>query len=262
MANPQIENGYTKVANEIVEALCAIRIPGEARQVIDVVIRKTYGYNKKEDHISLSQFCLSTRMRRGDVCRAINKAVEMNIIKVISKKANAIGNIYSVVKDFDSWKPLAKKRRGVAKKLMSISKKANLVVAKKRHTKDSIKYSIKDTYSASEEITEIRGEELEEAIPDLRPIQHANVNNEYSPEFLEMFEIYPKKVGKRAANAVWEKLRPPTDRVRVSILSNKKTREWQEEGGRYVPHFATWLQGERWEDEVKEKTIKVLDLSK
>ena len=139
MANPQLENGYTKVANEIFEALCGIRIPGETRQVIDVVIRKTYGYNKKEDCISLSQFCLLTKMRRGDVCRAINKAVSMNILKVISKEANGKGNKYCVVKDFDSWKSLAKKRRGVANKLMSISKKANKGVAKKLHTKERVK---------------------------------------------------------------------------------------------------------------------------
>ena len=163
MANPQLENGYTKVANEIFEALCGIRIPGETRQVIDVVIRKTYGYNKKEDCISLSQFCLLTKMRRGDVCRAINKAVSMNILKVISKEANGKGNKYCVVKDFDSWKALAKKRRGVANKLMSISKKANKGVAKKLHTKERVKETIKE----SVETSSTEGFSLKEAIKKL-----------------------------------------------------------------------------------------------
>ena len=27
--------------------------------------------------------------------------------------------------------------------------------------------------------------------------------------------------------------------------------EWAEDGGRYIPHPATWLNGERWEDEVR-----------
>ena len=47
MANPQKENGYTSIANDIVEALAGIRIPGEARQCLDVILRKTYGWNKK-----------------------------------------------------------------------------------------------------------------------------------------------------------------------------------------------------------------------
>src|SRR3990167_2713389 len=163
MANPQVENGYLRIATEIFEALCGIRIPGETRQVIDVVIRKTYGYNKKEDCISLSQFCLLTKMRRGDVCRAINKAVSMNILKVISKEANGKGNKYCVVKDFDSWKSLAKKRRGVANKLMSISKKANKGVAKKLHTKERVKETIKE----SVETSSTEGFSLKEAIKKL-----------------------------------------------------------------------------------------------
>lgn len=124
MANPQLENGYVKIANDIFDALSRIRISGEARQVLDVIIRKTYGFNKKEDAISLSQFCLATGMRRGDVIRGAKKLQGMNII---SKKANEVANIYRVNKDFDTWNPLAKKRRGegVAKKQITISKKAN-----------------------------------------------------------------------------------------------------------------------------------------
>ena len=38
MANPQTENGYTKIANEIMEALAHIRIPGEAMQVLLVIL--------------------------------------------------------------------------------------------------------------------------------------------------------------------------------------------------------------------------------
>ena len=49
MVSPQWENGYTKIANEILESLARIRINGEARQVLDVIIRKTYGYGKKTE---------------------------------------------------------------------------------------------------------------------------------------------------------------------------------------------------------------------
>ena len=57
MANPQRENGHVDIANEIMDKLCRYRIPGEVRQVMDTVFRKTYGWNKKADRISLSQFC-------------------------------------------------------------------------------------------------------------------------------------------------------------------------------------------------------------
>ncbi len=121
MASPQTENGYTKIANEILDHLAKLRINGEAMQVLWVVFRKTYGFNKKEDAIALSQFVESTGMRKPDVCRALNK---LESIGVISKKANAVANKYVFIKNYDLWKPLAKKRT-LAKKRMAVSNKAN-----------------------------------------------------------------------------------------------------------------------------------------
>lgn len=80
MANPQIENGYTRIANEIMDALAKIRIPGQARQVLDFILRKTYGWNKKTDMISLSQFVEGTGLSKVAVCKGINKLLGMNII--------------------------------------------------------------------------------------------------------------------------------------------------------------------------------------
>ncbi|MBI5447822.1 MAG: replication protein [Gammaproteobacteria bacterium] len=65
MVTPQCEDGYTKIANELLEALARIRIPGETHQVLDTVLRKTYGYGKKEDAISLSQFVLATGLSKS-----------------------------------------------------------------------------------------------------------------------------------------------------------------------------------------------------
>ena len=135
MANPQIDNGYTKIANEIYDALCKIRIPGEAHQILHVVIRKTYGFNKKQDWIALSQFCLMTGLKRPNVCRAINKLKIMNIIIVIQKDNGDI-RLYRFNKDFDTWKPLSKKIT-LSKKIMSVIQKDNEALSKKIHTKDN-----------------------------------------------------------------------------------------------------------------------------
>ena len=121
MSSPQLENGYTKIANELLDALCRIRISGEARQVLDFIIRKTYGFNKKEDIIALSQICLGTGLKKSTTCKATNKLISMNMI---TKKDNALGNIYRFNKDFDSWKPLPKKIT-LPKKEMSVTKKGN-----------------------------------------------------------------------------------------------------------------------------------------
>jgi len=137
MASPQTKNGFTRIANEIMDALTRTRIPGEARQCLDFIIRKTYGYGKKEDAISLSQFSYFTGLHRSSVCRGINQLVEM---KLIYKKATSLIAKYRFNKDFDTWQVVAKVRRGKnATSQFSKSgsrKNANQVVAKVRHTKE------------------------------------------------------------------------------------------------------------------------------
>ena len=90
MANPQLENGHLKIANEIWDALCRIRIPGEQMQVLMVIIRKTYGFNKKSDGIPLSQFTEATGINRQNVIRAINGLLSKKIINVIKKDNTGI----------------------------------------------------------------------------------------------------------------------------------------------------------------------------
>lgn len=114
MANPQLENGHTKIANDILDALCRYRIPGEERQVVDCILRKTYGWNKKRDEISLSQFVEATGLSKHRVAECIKRLVEKKII--IMKKNKSVTNIgkdnghtYGFNKDFEKWKVLPKK---------------------------------------------------------------------------------------------------------------------------------------------------------
>jgi phage replication O-like protein O len=134
MANPQRENGHTRIANEILEALARTRLNDESRRVLDVILRKTYGFNKKQDAISLSQFVLATSLMKSCVCRAVKRLINMNII---IKIANGDITMYQFNKDFDTWKSLAKLLT-LAKPLMTISETANKPLAKQRHTKETI----------------------------------------------------------------------------------------------------------------------------
>jgi len=145
LANPQCKNGYLKIANEIMDALIRIRIPGEARQILDFIIRKTYGFNKKRDAIPLSQFVEATGIRRPNIVRSIIKLETMRIIK---KETGATTN-YMFNKNFDEWKPLSKKIRGVSKKITGCLKIDNKPVSKKRHSKDITKDNIQKTSNMS-----------------------------------------------------------------------------------------------------------------
>jgi phage replication O-like protein O len=105
MMGPQCEDGYTKVANELLEALYKIRIPGESMQIFLMILRRTYGYGRKSDRIALSQF-QETGIKKSHVQRAISKLEDMKLITVEGSHHNVI---YSVNKFHGDWVPVPKK---------------------------------------------------------------------------------------------------------------------------------------------------------
>lgn len=136
---PQLEDGYIRIATELWEAFMKIRIPGEARQILNAIIRKTYGWQKKWDTISLSQFEKMTGIKQPNIVRARKKLLDMNLI--IIKKDNKDNVSYCIQKDYHKWRPLSKKIT-LSKKIMAVIKKDNESLSKKIDTKDT---NTKDT---------------------------------------------------------------------------------------------------------------------
>jgi len=70
--------------------------------------------------------------------------------------------------------------------------------------------------------------------------------------FDKFWEIYPRKVGKGAARRKWKSLNCDAifDEIVQAVNSYRKTEQW--ENIRYIPHPATFLYQERWEDEIPE----------
>jgi phage replication O-like protein O len=116
MANPQTENGYIRIANEIWEALAKIRISGEARQVFDAIVRKTWGWNKKSASIPLTQLEEMTGLRKSRIIESRKKLLKMNLI-FVTKKGNSLSVKYCINKNFDEWEPLPKKVKNAGKVL-------------------------------------------------------------------------------------------------------------------------------------------------
>jgi len=128
MANPQKEDGYVAIANDIVEALSKQTISPDEWKTMLVILRKTYGWNKKEDWISLSQFCESTGMRKPHVCRSLSKLLQRGIItrsgNGITRIGNEWGSTYGFEKDFEKWNPLPKQVT-LPKQVMTVTQTGN-----------------------------------------------------------------------------------------------------------------------------------------
>jgi len=110
MADPQVENGHIKIANEIIEALCKIKLRSSDRRVFDAIMRKTYGFNKKADRLSIGQIMSSTGLSRRAVIYSMKNLQAKNMIVVQrNKKMNAKMkveneiNMVGIQKDHDKW---------------------------------------------------------------------------------------------------------------------------------------------------------------
>lgn len=77
---PDTDNGYVRLANGILQALALTDLTGAERRVLDVIFFKTYGFRKKTDKISLTQFEEFTGLPRRTITRSIDSLEKRNII--------------------------------------------------------------------------------------------------------------------------------------------------------------------------------------
>jgi len=73
-------------------------------------------------------------------------------------------------------------------------------------------------------------------------------------EFDQFWANYPKKVAKADARKAWlqtKDVRPDIAKLLSAITAACKTEQWMKSGGSFIPYPATWLRGERWEDELE-----------
>lgn len=98
--SPQVEEGYTRIANELLEAMATFGFTAHQWAVMMALIRKTYGYQKTHDDISASQLSEVCGVPRNHVSTALKKLYDMH---VITKKPGKYGLILGINKDYSMW---------------------------------------------------------------------------------------------------------------------------------------------------------------
>jgi phage replication O-like protein O len=103
MASPQCENGYTKIANELFEAILRTEFAGREFRVMLSVIRLTYGFGKKKDAISYGQISKITGISRRNVIHIINRLVSRATLGSVKGDTRKPSTIW-INKDYCQWK--------------------------------------------------------------------------------------------------------------------------------------------------------------
>ena len=127
---------YTQIQNNVLENLVSYRLNGTEYQVILTVIRKTNGFQKNNDWISLSQFEKITGKTKKSICSAINSLVKKSIL--VKKTTQGIKTEYGLNLELVKKTTLVYKTTLVKKTTPTSVEKVNQLVYKTTHTKESI----------------------------------------------------------------------------------------------------------------------------
>ncbi len=74
-------------------------------------------------------------------------------------------------------------------------------------------------------------------------------------DFDLFWAAYPKKKAKGDAQKAFKKVKAPIGVILSAVEKQKQSEQWRRDGGRFIPYPATWLNGQRWEDETDAPTF-------
>jgi len=243
--NPQKENGYTAIANEIMDVLCKTDLSGGQRRCLDFIFRKTYGFNKKEDDISYSQFSEGTGISVRKVREHLKELSGRNIITMhenvhtSAQKRAYLPTTYCFNKQYSQWK---EKTRVCTKTCIGMHENGKKVCTKTCNTKAINKR--KDFYadsaeSATEEFYKSKSGKL--------------LKGKRLESFNRFWNCFDFKNGKAAAADSWIKIPQLTNSLVDQICEAAKIEalrrpEIIKRGA--TPKWAQgWITERRWEDE-------------
>lgn len=103
MASPQRENGYTAIANELLEQIYLCSFNGTQLRIILFMLRYTYGFNRKSCEMSLSFLHSSVGGDKRTLRRELQKLINGNVIQIISEATFSSSRELAVNKNYEGW---------------------------------------------------------------------------------------------------------------------------------------------------------------
>jgi len=145
----QVENGnFTRIVNPLLDNLIKIPFKGCEIPVAIYLIRKTYGFNKTEDEISLSQFCKDLTRSKQTIVTALKNLQLVKIARLVRKgDSKKSSNVWAINKYYKTWELVSTVRLVKRKRGTSLTEGLKLVQTA-RHTKDSKENITKDIRAA------------------------------------------------------------------------------------------------------------------
>jgi phage replication O-like protein O len=104
LASPQKENGYTSIANELLEQIYRRRFSASQLKILLLVIRFTYGFNRRTATLSNTFIATGTGMHEITVSKEVGTLLRDNVLKLYKKPSFHNSRIIGINKDYGGWR--------------------------------------------------------------------------------------------------------------------------------------------------------------
>lgn len=170
----QLENNYTRIANKTLEKLAMTNLNGTQRRILDVVLRQTYGYQRKEHGLSINFISKATNIHKMQIQRELTSLFERRIVNVVQEATFNKSRVIALNENLSDWIDNIQ----LAKKL-TVNKSDNHTVSGKANT------------TVSGKANQIKKKE--------------NIKEKYSSLFEIFYKIYPRATEKKRTLTNWSK---------------------------------------------------------
>lgn len=201
MANPQREDGYTGIANEILEQLAKARLNGTQMRIVLAVIRFTYGFKRKEHPLSVTFLATAIDSNKRNVQRELESLIMQRVLL-----ASQVGRtrLLSLNKNYEEWElgEMEEKKKAAPKK-------------KKEYSPDSTYYKMADYF-----IKQIKAVAEDAGVPHLTAKADVQKSADDFRKLVELDGVEDKKLIYSVMQ--WTTVHPFW---RTNILSSNKFRK-------------------------------------
>lgn len=249
MTQADLDNGYTRIANEILDALALLDLSGREFRVLNAIIRRTYGFQKKVDWIALSQLVEMTGIAKENVSRILGGLQSKGIIIREGEGYTKKVGINTKLSEWCKVKTVVKSDNG------DVAKRQNVDADKLSETTTPIVESDKT-------IVEIDNNHVGFRQPQKKKesITKESITKERYVDFEKLWKSFDGRFGdkgaKKKANDEFDKIKPDNnlfDDMLRAVYEQTRDKELKNSQGQFCApfqHVERWLKNRRWEDEI------------
>ncbi len=247
MAGPQLGDGFTRIANELLDAVCRYKFNGAQFRLIMKVWRQTYGYSKKENKLAITYLIEATGLSESAVKKEMKALIDANVLIVTKRQTKIDSRHIMFNKNYNEWK--------IPKSGDEMADQLNLFSSDQVHdcTPNDSNFKVDDCDPHQVDDCVPRNDfKVHDCDPNKEIKDLKKSFKEKEAMFETFYGVYPRKQSKKKAQEIWKRLcKKEGFDPDVAILGAKnygKTCKQLETELKYIAHPTTFLNQERWSD--------------